>query len=216
MSLIKDFSPLHSEVLVIIGAGATAKLGMPQSGAQTDVFRKLSEENADYESILKEYFSSDNLSMMVSFFKILDGDKNDISNFKISDSILLEMRNIYRYCDDEELLRIRILELRRDYDWNALKKIIRICPHNKKNDNLIRDVYSIIDKKLLSHQSIKVSADENEEILPVNRLQGARNFLTLFVNMLFASAWYKIANGEKSDEFNIYKKYILWQRRGNP
>lgn len=58
----------------------------------------------------------------------------------------------------ENVVKNRILELRRNYDWQALKRIIGICPHNKKDDNLIRDVYSLLDKKMGARQSVKVRA----------------------------------------------------------
>ena len=208
-----EYTPTNSETLVVIGAGATASLGMPQTYTQTKIFRELSNENADYNKILSDYdfFSPKDLSKMVSFLKVLDGNKGDASNLAISESDLKEMRNIYRHYGDEQLFRIRILELRRDYDWNALKKILRICPHNEREekDNLIRDVYSLIDKKLLANQSLKVKiADDYEESLPVSRLHGARNFLILFVNMIFAAAWYKLTAGEKANEFDKYKNFI--------
>ncbi|MBQ2465301.1 MAG: hypothetical protein II507_10015, partial [Treponema sp.] len=127
--------------------------------------------------------------------------------YEVSDDDLESAKIVYGEQTDG-LLKKRILELRTEYDWNAAKKIIKICPHDETDDNLIRDVYSIIDGKLLSHQSLKVSIEKSEEILSESRLQGARNFLTLFINMLFASAWNKIADGEKSEEFNQYKKFI--------
>lgn len=202
------FSPRHSEVLVIIGAGATAKLGMPQSVEQSDVFRALAKVDANYEEVLKKYLKGDDLSNIVSLLKALDGGNKEVSKFSISKDDINEIKKIYCNCNDEKLLKNRILELRRDYDWNALKKIIGVCPHHKSDDNLIRDVYSIIDKKLLANQSIKVMNGKNEEILPLSRIQGARNFLTMFINLLFASAWNNICNDEKSNEFLKYKKFI--------
>lgn len=202
------FIPRHSEVLVVIGAGATAKLGMPQSSDQSDVFHALSNDNANYEKVLKVYFKGNDLSKIVSFFKALDGDNEKIENFSITKDDIKEIKNVYRGCDDENLLKNRILELRRDYDWNALRKIIGVCPHNESDDTLIYDVYSIIDKKLQANQSIKIVNGKNEEILSLSRIQGARNFLTMFINLLFSSAWNNICNDENSDEFSKYKKII--------
>lgn len=206
--MLSPFIPRHSEVLVVIGAGATAKLGMPQSSAQSDVFRTLSKGNVDYAEVLKKYFKGEDLSKIVSFLKALDGNNKEIGNFSISKDDINEIKNVYRNCNDESLLKNRILELRRDYDWNALKKIIGVCPCDENDNNLIRDVYSIIDKKLQANQSIKIVNGKNEEILPLSRIQGARNFLTMFINLLFASAWDNICNGGNSDKFSKYKKFI--------
>ena len=200
-----DYTPTHSEILVVIGAGATAVLGMPQTNSQTNIFRDLSKNEKSKEEVLSGRFSGADLTKVISFLEVLDGNGNDF--FDISDKDLENAKIIYGN-KNEKLLRDRILELRTEYDWNAAKKIIGICPNNESHDNLIRDLYSIIDGKLLAHQSLKVSVENEYEILSESRLRGARNFLTLFINMLFASAWYKIANGEKSDEFNKYKKFI--------
>lgn len=203
--MFADYTPTHSETLVVIGAGATATLGMPSSNEQSKIFRELIDGEKSKREIFNDSFSEPDLAKVVSFLEFLDGSGKEL--FDISDNDLANAQIIYGK-QDEKLLRNRILELRTEYDWNAAKKILNICPHNKQNDNLIRDTYSIIDRRLLSHQSLKVCSQKEEEILPESRLQGARNFITLFINMLFASAWYKISNGEKADIFNKYKKFI--------
>ncbi len=201
--MLAQYIPTHSETLVFIGAGATAKLGMPSSNDQTTIFRDLCKKEASKEASLSKFFSEPDLQKVVAFLSFLDSD----NFYEVSDGDLKSAKVVYGEQTDG-LLKRRILELRTEYDWNAAKKIIKICPHDEMDDNLIRDVYSIIDGKLLSHQSLKVSVEKSEEILSESRLQGARNFLTLFINMLFASAWNKIADGEKSEEFNQYKKFI--------
>lgn len=208
-----NFSPIHSETLVFIGAGATAKLGMPSSADQTQTFRNLLEtkNDADVKQQLKDYFSSPDLEKIVAFLGFLDGTEK--SNLEVSETDLEKAKIVFGADTNEKLLRTRILELREEYDWNALKKILRICPHNKKNDTLIYDAYSIIDKRLLAGQSLKVQIDESneEEILSPSRLQGARNFLVIFVNMMFASAWHKIVHNdsaEVTENFEKYRKFI--------
>ena len=206
------FVPQSSEVLVFIGAGATASLGMPTTDDQSHILRSLvCGKMEEARERLEKYFGGDDLRKIDAFFKMLDGSGE--SNFLVSDEDLQNARIAFGGATtasaDEKLLRDRILELRRDYDWNALSKIIKICPHNERDDNLIRDAYSIIDKRILSRQSLKVQGNNRgEEILPAARLQGARNFLTLFINMLFAASWYKIAEGRNSDTFNRYKNFI--------
>ena len=213
--MFAEYTPTHSETLVFIGAGATATLGMPSSDNQTKIFRNLCDEEKSKEEILSPYFSEPDLSKVIHFLNFLDND----NFFEVRDSDMQSAEMVYGK-QGEELLRNRILELRTEYDWNAAKKVLNICPHNKSKDNLIRDAYSIIDGKLLAHQSLKVKDCRNksdndissEAILSPSRLQGARNFLMLFVNMLFAGAWCKISKGEKSDEFAKCGNG-LWQAR---
>lgn len=205
-----SFRPINSEVLVCIGAGATAALGMPQTDTQTQIFRKL-QEGKDVEQVLGNYFDNENLKKVCHLLKILEGSENDIGNLQVTRQNIDHARDIFGMDKGEDILRTRILELRRDYDWNALKKILAICPHNDQNDNLIRDAYSIIDKKLLAGQSVKVSTGSSQkgpESFSVSRIQGARNFLTLFINLLFAAAWFKIATREKAAEFKRYQQFL--------
>lgn len=214
------FSPLNSEVLVCIGAGATAALGMPQTAAQTDIFRKLGKDGPNLAEILGAYFEGKDLEVVTCFFHLLDGSAHDSGNLEVSPQDIAHAKRIFGQDKAESVLRSRILELRRDYDWNALKQILKICPHNEENDNLIRDAYSIIDKKILAGQSIKVRAGTaQEESLSVSRLQGARNFLTLFINMLFAAAWFKITQGKNEEQFERYRRFVntfgcLMQKEG--
>ena len=211
--MFAEYTPTNSETLVFIGAGATASLGMPSTDEQTKIFRDLCGNEKSKEEILSSYFSGSDLTKVIAFLDFLDSG----NFFEVREADLQNAEIVYGK-QDEELLRNRILELRTEYDWNAAKKVLSICPHNERTDNLIRDAYSIIDGKLFSHQSLKVrdcrSKSDNDrtvpnsEILSESRLQGARNFLMLFVNMLFSAKWYKITNGEKSEEFEKYKKFI--------
>ena len=243
--MFAKFTPTNSETLVFIGAGATASLGMPSTDDQTKIFRDLCGNEKSKEEILSSYFSGTDLTKVIAFLDFLDSD----NFFEVRETDLQNAEIVYGK-HDKEILKNRILELRTEYDWNAAKKVLNICPHNRDKNNLICDAYSIIDGKLLSHQSLKVAKYErshaelkgnrsrpclvsasqseipkqddcdnassrvrndnysSEEILSESRLQGARNFLMLFVNMLFAARWYKIVNGEKSDEFVKYKKFI--------
>ena len=206
-----DFKSIHSEVLVFIGAGATASLKMPQTYDQTKIFRTLSDKsNADEaRTELLKWFSEPDLSKIICFLNLLYGTEKSI--FEISEKDLKNAKAVYRI-DDDKLLRKRILELRSEYDWNAAKKVLNICPSSiGDNDNLILDVYSIIDKKILTGQSLKVVIDGEEEIISPSRLQAARNFLILFVNMMFASAWHTIIAERDADlliQFEKYKKFI--------
>ncbi len=227
--MFSEYNPTHSEVLAIIGAGATASLSMPPTNDQTKILRFLSvaSKQREAETFLRKYFSGKDLLKFSAFLKFLDGNGESI--FFVSDSDLENARGVFGKSFDVKVLQKRILELRTEYDWNALKKIIKLCPCKEHTDNLIRDAYSIIDKRLLSHQSLKVNclnkagndnSSFHEEILPPSRLQAARNFLTLFINMLFAGAWYNISKGKKSDEFAKYKKFFnsfdrLMQKEAN-
>lgn len=205
--MAKTFSPINSETLVFIGAGATSQLGMPSTYDLTKILRSLCNGGQETIELLKKFFYESDLKKVNAFLKMLEGSREN--NLEISTMDIEQAKIALNYSkNNDELLQTRILELRHDYDWNALKKILKICPHKESDDGLVMDVFSIIDKKLISGQSLKVKAGDNEEILSVSRLQGARNFLILFVNMLFSAAWFRIASGENESNFAKYKTFL--------
>lgn len=202
----------HSETLVIIGAGSTATLKSPTTADQTKIFRELSDSNDDasQKKALCGYFSGGDLEKVHAFLNLLYGEKGDIEN--ISDADLKNAEILYGK-RDEKIIRKRISELRHEYDWNAAKKIMRLCPQKRTDgkDNLVVDMYSIIDSKLLSKQSLRVQNDDNpkvkkEETLETARLIGARNFMVLFLNMMASSAYKNLADKKYEDRNADYEK----------
>ena len=211
-----------SEVLLVVGAGATAKLGMPQSDSQSKIFRALAsagetfEENKwkDYtirdilsnkglEKVLddEQVFSGQNLEVLVAFFELLGNNLKN--NWNVVSTENIENARVVFGNHDRELLESRIRELRLEYDWNALKQIIQICPHDSDNDNLIRDLFTIVDQKMAARQGIKVV----NGFIAYNRMNGARNCAVLIIKILFASAWYKLSRENGSEDFKKYKAF---------
>lgn len=221
-------SNLHyPETILFIGAGATAQLGMPQSDLQSKIFRGLAERNKDnsLKNILSDScdnkifgktppFKGQDLEIMEAFICFLGDDLDKDWNL-VDEEDLRYGRIVFGENVDETLLRSRILELRREYDWNGLKQIISVCPHNEKEDNLIRDIYTLLDMKIRERQGIKVKIKENpitlgEEIniIECNRLSKVRNCVVLFTNILFANAWYGLSKGERAEYFQKYEKFL--------
>lgn len=215
-----------SETLIFLGAGATAVLGMPQTQAQTEFFRELAktegEKRKPLDEILKDFAKKDRQTMKDFLCLLGDGKKPDDDWLEISDGELQAAKRIFDWCREDGVLKTRILELRRDYDWQALKRIIGICPYNENDDNLIRDVYSLLDKKMVARQSVKVRAasdDKDEIIIDNSRLKGAYSCAICFTVILFSNAWYKLTKGEKAVDFQKYVAFTetlarLMQKEG--
>lgn len=213
-----------SEILVFLGAGASAALGMPQTKAQTDFFRSLAKKSnrKPLNEILKE-FEREDREVMENFLVLL-GDKKKTDDFwlEITEEEYRAFQKIFGGNCSESIVKNRILELRQSYDWLALKQIIDICPYNEKQDNLIRDIYSLLDKKINAKQGIKVRAEaagSDEIIIEKSRLRGAYSCATCFTVILFANAWNKLTNGEKSADFQKYVSFTetlarLMQKEG--
>lgn len=195
------------ETVLFIGAGATAQLGMPQSDSQSKFFRALVEPGHGrcLEDVFADYnFESRDLEVMIAFIRFL-GDNLEKNWCVVEDEDVKNARVVFGNDADEKLLRSRVMELRREYDWNALKQIIKVCPHDKIEDNLIRDVYTMIDMKLRDKQGITVTVKNGDTVLiEPGRLPKARNCLILFTNILFANAWYRLSKGKNAEQFQKY------------
>ena len=232
MSVATACSKSFPEVVLFIGAGATAQLGMPQTDLQTKSLRAFASRKPSdsLEDILADSrpkkifgmtpaFEGRNLEIMAAFIRFLGDDLEKDWNL-VDGADLWNGRAVFGESADENLLRSRILELRREYDWNALKRIIQVCPHDEKEDNLVRDVYTMIDMKLRDKQGIKVKSQGGEvEIIEPERLPKARNCLVLFTNILFANAWYGLSRGKRSEQFQKYVRFMeslahLMQKEG--
>ncbi len=209
-------STTWSETLVFIGAGATALLGMPQTNEQTKFFRNLSIPGGRKKlSDFTQNFDAKDLARLEDFLILLGDDKADndcwlgITNEEL-DAARRAYSTLSTKSPSEESLKRRILELRRSYDWQALKQIISICPYDKENDNLIRNVYTLLDKKMNAKQGIKVraaSGEKDEIVIDYSRLKGAYACVICFTVILFAKSWKNLAEGKKTEMFETYKKF---------
>ena len=232
MLMVTSCGKSFPEVVLFIGAGATAQLGMPQTDLQTKILRALASHNPSdsLEDILADSrpkkifgmtpaFEGRNLEIMAAFIRFLGDDLEKDWNL-VDGADLRNGRAVFGESADEGILRSRILELRREYDWNALKRIIQVCPHDEVEDNLVRDVYTMIDMKLRDKQGIKVKSLSGEvEIIEPERLPKARNCLVLFTNILFANAWYGLSRGKRAEQFQKYVRFMeslahLMQKEG--
>ena len=224
------------ETVLFIGAGATALLGMPQSDLQTKIFRAFAERKSidSLEDILADRkaekifgktppFDGRDLEIMAAFIRFLGDDLEKDWNV-IDEEDLRNGRVVFGDDVDEGMLKSRVMELRREYDWNALKQIIRVCPHDDMEDNLIRDIYTMIDMKVRDRQGLTVRLEKEEGtvaevIIEKNRLPKARNCLVLFTSILFANAWYGLSKGENAEMFQKYVGFMesiarLMQKEG--
>ncbi len=197
---------------------------MPQTKAQTEFFRSLAKTfNREPLDEILNMFEEKNRRNMKDFLVLLgDGKQADEFWLEITDGEFLAAKRIFGDGHPESVVKNRILELRQSYDWLALKQIIDICPYNEKQDNLIRDVYSLLDKKINAKQGVKVKAEaagSDEIIIENSRLRGAYSCAICFTVILFANAWNKLTNGEKSADFQKYVSFTetlarLMQKEG--
>lgn len=190
------------------------------------IFRNLADENA--AKSLKEVaknFEPEDLRRLEDFLTLLGNEKKKGDSWlEITPSEREAAKRAYQNISptiDDAVLDARILELRHAYDWLALKQIIPVCPKSHQ-DNLIRDLYTLLDKKINAKQSIKVCAvseGHDEIVIENSRLRGAYSCAICLTVFLFAKAWKNLANGKNADKLKQYEAFAnslarLMQKEG--
>lgn len=186
------------ETTVFWGAGATAFLGMPITLDQGHALAVLGRtDTQDDHRPLHERVAD------VKVFAGIDKDVADLlvalghevkSNpAEISREADQAAARLFPSLDDQSRRRL-VLLLRRNYDWDCLRHVIRVCPGNEKSPNFLRDLFNILDMHILAGKGFHVppsgdSADDEVPFLTPSRLPAARNALTMLLALMFHAGW---------------------------
>ena len=222
---LKHSLPLRPETILFVGAGATSRLKMPTTAEQADILWHLCDEELAGGRIeeLAKCFSGKGEKVTDLLCVVDPGDKADAEPVLDANLRMRTFPNI-----DENQVQKVVAELRRHYDWSALRLIAKA----KKGDgwsetkdhareNYLQEVFTLIDACLREARGFQVYGEDNNPILlSVERLRAARELLILLINTMFACAWERLAvDGEGKSEILKYRRFFdslasLMQREG--
>ena len=202
-----------SRTVLFWGAGATASLGIHTTERQGEFLRALApfpEGSEGLEDRVRNALGRGIPDQWVLAFcdllKIL-GDSEEatgedvLSAADIRTEQLEAMKENWEG-EDEEELRIRIVELRRLYDWPALVAAINVCPGGVSNRDAgvesneaqtefkLIDLFNLLD---MHDQSGHGFPDRQDRFLPPQRVIGARGALVLLIQALTYVDWHSRA-----------------------
>ena len=204
---MKKNSIVWPETTIFLGAGATAQLCMPTSDEQGKLLFKL----AHTENVLFELQQSQSLKCQAvateKLLKCLDYKQRNIAVFNPEQKqIVQELLSSIEQGRRES----RMIELRQDYDWPALKIAIRTltggCGKDQVPQLFIQSLFNFLDVHIIGKRGIKTWDKDTEIFLSPERLTAARQCLVMFINHMFACAWYNIVHN-KPDVLTPYQKF---------
>lgn len=149
------------EILIIWGAGATVELGMPMTSGQekflTELFNK--REDISIEDRVKKAFH-------------------------IKGKMLQEVVKIIQFFEENKDFEGIRSDLRNEYDWETLEKVIKCCP--KKNETIsLMDLYGILDLYLSENRGFSLM----EEPISYHQLLNAKHLVILLIQLWFYNIW---------------------------
>lgn len=220
----------NSRTLLLWGAGATAELGMRTTLQQSNFLRELagdgSKDSRNGLDVRATRAIGDNghssaHSALAELLLIL-GDGNEIGGeYQITTKQQSAMRRNWDPRADEDTLQNRILELRRRYDWIALKSIINTffpaIDRDEPDQNCLTDLFNVLDMHSQSGHGFRV---QEKVFLEPTRLDGARNALKMLLVTMFFIDWHALCNSKgKRRHLQHYRKFAevlgkRMQRRG--
>lgn len=212
----------QTNTVIFWGAGATAKLGMRMTAAQTKFIQVLTgvKHPLDLQPNIQDRVTDaldraskgcDELNLaLVELLTILgDEDKNHKSIHNISEAERNVMRRNMPAGTNEEAIDTHIVHLRLYYDWPALKSIVRVCPASTSNEFQLNDLFNVLDMHGPAGFGFRAPspvADDGAQFLDPRRLMGAKAALRMLLGAAFYID-YKDCIGDKADTLKLYKDF---------
>ena len=215
-------NPYWPKTLIFIGAGSTAQLGSPATAKQGAMFRILGkdEDGKSLSERVSEAFYSPQHNQAITDLLCCLGDSLESNLYDFSKE---EKEAAYRLFPDlNEKKRLDLIrQLREIYDWDALKKIIKIVPGFNCDDCndavFLLDLFNIVDFHIKDVHGFYASlTDEDSSLshqykyfIPPQRLHDARTCMLMLVNLFFFCKYQDmLSDKEKREKFNEYSKFV--------
>jgi len=204
--------PFWSETAILLGAGATASLGVPTTEQMGKTIYRLAEENGDINLLerIKAVYAFRGIEKELECFLSVLGDDLRNDGVNLGEDSMINAKKILPNEFSIEQTKTRILQWMTNYDWNALRRLAKKVPieRNEYGRYLI-DLYNIIDGSLLNNHGIQVQGIPNNDpmFLFPYRLKAARNLLILLSNLMMACAYHKVVK-DNPEIFEPYIKFI--------
>ncbi|QAT40533.1 hypothetical protein [Clostridium sp. JN-9] len=175
---METYKPKWPKTVMFWGAGATAALGFKTTVQIGNFFMELCKSCDENSKIsIGEVFNKVTHDKAIdksleNLFKFLDTsiDINDIET---------EIRQEFNVNGDK-----RVKELREYYDWNSLRKIMKICPNYKVGRMKIQDLFNIIDMHISEKEGFYVNDHGEEQFLPLQNIIKSRNTLVMMTTLI--------------------------------
>ncbi len=212
--VLKHGTPVRSETILFVGAGATASLAMPTTEQQADFLWKLCDENLTDEEIKEKIKSIEcfrfYIERICDLLHVLDSGESGVGSVELNSDWVPRAFPDVASNDVEQT----VLRLRKKYDWYALKLIASakkgLSSDDKARENYLQEVFTLIDACLREDRGFMVYSPNSAKkiFLSVDRLKAARECLIYLINTAFACAWKNLlAEEEWETKVSPYIKF---------
>ena len=185
----------YPETILFVGAGATAALSMPQTSKISEFLGDICEvEDLTIHSVLGEIrFLDEKFNNDVALMAyVLDSGYDGLKDIDFNDPFL---KKAFPDVSSQAIIKT-VSNLRKHYDWSALRLILK----SKKGDSkgkldgrdFTQEVFTLMDVCLRDERGFEVFHNGEIIFLTVDRIKAAYETLILFINTMFAYAWNKL------------------------
>lgn len=183
---MKEYKPYWPKTILIVGAGATASLGIQSTVLLGKTLRVLAAE--------------DNLTLT---------EKVDLAFPNANESLRRSIEQMLQLLDGEDIENVpfteeRVKELRDVYDWTAVKQIVKRCPGINSGELNIQDVYNLIDMHLQSGHGFAVEA---KQVRP-ERMGAARNMVNMLSGLIHGEGFLQAIHSNKYSEYYEFTRIL--------
>lgn len=186
----------HPETILFVGAGATQALAMPPTSEQAKfLWNVCNQEPLSVKTIEDSAtcFRGDGENVALMAF-VLDGGAGGDATIDLNDWRWARAFPDVVKPDIEKLVH----NLRRHYDWGALKLIAKAKKGNsrekKPRDDYLQEVFTLMDVCIRDGRGFEVDVNGEMVFLPLERIKAAYETLILLINTMFACAWQKLVD----------------------
>ena len=184
----------HPETILFVGAGATQALAMPPTSEMAKFLWNICDQ---------ELLSVKTIEDSVTCFKdcgedvalmafVLDSGVDGNLAIDLNDNRWARAFPKVAKQDIEKLIR----NLRRHYDWGALKLIARAkkgsANTEKPRYDYLQEVFTLMDVCIRDGRGFEVDVNGEMVFLPLERIKAAYATLILLINTMFVCAWQKL------------------------
>lgn len=201
----------YPETILFVGAGATASLSMPQTSKISEFLWDICDvEDLTTHSVFGEIrfldkkFNNDVALMAYVLDSGYDGSNDIDFNDPFFKKALPDVSS--------QAIRKTVSNLRKHYDWSALRLILK----SKKGDNkgkldgrdFTQEVFTLMDVCLRDERGFEVFHNGKTIFLTVDRIKAAYETLILFINTMFAYAWNQLITNAPN-VLNRYSDFFI-------
>ena len=200
----------HPETILFVGAGATQQLAMPPTGEQAKFLWDICDEETLSVTVVEKAkcFEGRGKDVVLMAF-VLDGGADGNGTIDMNDSRWEQAFPMAR----KEDVKILVRNLRRHYDWGALKLIAKAkkgeTKEGKPRDEYLQEVFTLMDVCIRDGRGFDIYDGKKMMFLSLERVKAAYEALTLLINTMFACAWQKLIKTDDGQEkLKPYRKFF--------